>query len=331
MFSWRKSKKNWGQKKNKFNQVSRQFHLTILGSNSAVPAYGRFPTSQALKINNHLFLIDCGEGTQIRAAQYKVKRNQIDCIFISHLHGDHLYGLPGLLTSMSLNSRTKAIKVFGPVGIKRYLDTVFELSRAYMSFELELIELDNADAQTILDLPDVKVTAFPVYHRLPCYGYKFEEKQKEANVIKQSIKDFQLTVEEIKMAKEGLDIQRPNALIPNDLLTHPRAKPASYAFCADSEAKDELIEDIKQVTALYFETTYLSDMAGQAAERGHATSSSAAMLAKKADVQLMISGHYSSRYRDIERFRQEIEEHFQPLVLGRDGEMINILDYVKSE
>jgi len=307
--------------------VERTFHLTILGSNSAVPAYGRFPTSQVLQVNKHLFLIDCGEGTQIRMAQYRIKRNKISQIFISHLHGDHVYGLPGLLTSMSLNNRQAPLTVFGPKGLRKMLMTQLELSMAYIGFDLQVTELEEGYAGNILAMEDVSVSCFPVFHRVPCFAYRFDEQTLEKNIIKEAIGIYDLSIEEIKLAKQGQDIRRQATIIPNSELTHPTDEPASYAFCADSEARDELLPYLKDLSALYFETTYLDDMADQAHERGHATSVSAATLAARAGVRLLISGHYSSRYRDIEAFRREIEPHFTPLVLGRDGEMVNILDY----
>lgn len=311
--------------------LSRRFHLTILGSNSAVPAYGRFPTSQFLQVNNHNFLIDCGEGTQIRIAQYKVKRNSISYIFISHLHGDHLYGLPGLITSMALNGRTKPLHVYGPKGIKKFIDTVFELSRVVLGFELEINEIETDDLETILEFDDLKVSCFPVLHRLPTYGYRFDELLPEKNLLKSALGEYKLSIDEMQRAKRGEDIPRGDNLIPNDLLTHPRPAPCSYTFCADSIADTSLLPYIEALTAMYFETTYLADMQDQANARGHATSVSAALLAAKAKVRLLITGHYSSRYRDLFRFKEEVDAHFSPAIISRDGEMINLLDYTPEK
>ncbi len=274
-----------------------------------------------------MFLIDCGEGTQIRIGQYKIKRNSIDHIFISHLHGDHVYGLPGLLTSMSLNNRTKALQIFGPVGLKKMLDTVFEMSRAYFSFEIEITELKEGAHKTILDLPDAEVKCFPVYHRIPCFGYLFQEKLPERNVMKTAIEEFNLSIEEIKAAKRGEDIQRGDQIILNRLVTLTQDEVVSYAFCADSEADSRILDDIRGVNVLYFETTYLDDMSEQAKERGHATSVSAAQLADAAGVNVLITGHYSSRYRDLEPFIEEIKPIFENVILGYDGTMINLHDY----
>lgn len=307
--------------------MSQRFHLTILGSNSAVPAYGRFPTSQVLEVNSHLFLIDCGEGTQIRMGQYKIKRNNISHVFISHLHGDHVYGLPGLLTSMSLSGRTKALTVYGPVGIKHLIDTIFSLSMAHLSYELTIHEIHSEKLTSILELDNVSVSAFPVYHRIPCYGYLFWEKKPLRNIRKEAIREYNLNIEEIKKIKQGHSIEREGREVDIDRLTYPQSQPVSYAFCADSSADHKLLDAISNVTALYFETTYLKDLQSQADERGHATTESAAQLAKLAKVKLLITGHYSSRYRDLELFRNEIEPIFQPVIIGRDGEMINILDY----
>lgn len=308
--------------------MNRQFHLTILGSNSAVPAFGRFPTSQYLKVHDFHFLIDCGEGCQIRLSQYKLKRNAINHIFISHLHGDHVYGLPGLLTSMSLNGRKEALTIFGPVGIQEMIQTVFRLSGAYMSYPVKFVELDSDGMTRILELDGLRVSAFPVFHRVPCYGYLFEEQLQEKNIIKEKISQYNISIEEIKAIKKGEALVRAGKFIPNTELTHPAPKPVRYAFCADSMADPSLAKVLEGVTAMYFETTYLEDMKDQAEERGHSTALQAARLARMADAELLITGHYSSRYRDLEAFREEALQLFPNVILGRDGEMVDLVGRV---
>ena len=186
--------------------MGRQFKLTILGSNSATPAYGRFPTSQYLNINDHCFLIDCGEGTQIRLSDYKLKRNKLSHIFISHMHGDHIFGLPGLITSMTLNSRSEKLVVVGPVGLKEYLETIIRLSYSQMSFDLEIIEIESKEKTLVLELDDVTVHTFPVFHRVPTNGYLFSQKLTERNIRKDVIEKYSLNVEQIKSIKNGNDL-----------------------------------------------------------------------------------------------------------------------------
>ena len=306
--------------------MNRQFQLTILGSNSAVPAFGRFPTSQVLNVNKHLFLIDCGEGTQIRIAQNRVKRNSITHIFISHLHGDHVYGLPGLLTSMSLNSRQKPLDIYGPPGIKKYLDTVFEISGAFMTYEITVHELEFEDQTRILEFHDLDVYCFPVLHRVPCYGYKFVEKITELKIDKEAIDKYGMSIPEIQSAKKGGDLERGGEVIPNAEISLQKADPVSYAFCADSRADESLLKYLKGLTAMYFETTYLKDMETQALERAHSTTELTAGLAKSAGVDLLIVGHYSSRYKNIEIFGEEIAEIFPNHILAMDNMVIDLLD-----
>ncbi len=307
--------------------MNRQFHLTILGSNSAIPAYGRFPTSQILKVNGKSFLIDCGEGSQIRMSQYKIKKNSINYIFISHLHGDHVYGLPGLLTSMSLNSRKTPLEIFGPPGLKRLLSTVFELSKAYFSYQLNIHEYSSDRKLVILELDDIKVSLFPVFHRIETYGFLFEEKLSQKNIRKEVIEQYSMSIEEIKSVKNGADLLRGETVIANSELTLTAPKSVSYAYCSDSAPDERILSSIQDVNVLYFETTYLEDMLDQAKRRGHSTSRGAALMALNANAKLLVTGHYSSRYRDPEDFRFEVEEIFKPVVIGRDGEMVNILDF----
>jgi len=231
---------------------------------------------------------------------------------------------------MSLNDRKTPLSIYGPVGIKEMIETMFRFSRAHMSYELHFVELEPESKTCILELEGVKVSAFPVYHRLPCYGYIFEEVFGEKNVIKEKIGECRLSVDEIKALKRGEDIARPGEVLFNRDLTHPKPDPLSYAFCADSIAKESLASVLKNTTAIYFETTYLEDMREQAAERGHSTAKQASILARNAGAKVLITGHYSSRYRDLEAFRQEASAEFPNVILGRDGEMINLLDFQTS-
>lgn len=240
------------------------------------------------------------------------------------MHGDHLYGLPGLITSMSLNGRSHPLRIYGPPGIREYLDTVFRLSYAYLQFELQIIEFEADALHVLLDANDVRVSAFPVSHRVTCHGFLFEEKLPEKNLRKDKLKQYRLTIEEMKLVKKGGDIIREGVTISNKELTHETAEALSYAFCADSLPDRKILEYIKSVSALYFETTYLDDMSGQAHERGHSTVSQAAQIASEAGAGLLITGHYSSRYRELEVFKEEAEKIFNPVILGHDGEMVDI-------
>ncbi|MBT8231850.1 MAG: ribonuclease Z [Saprospiraceae bacterium] len=308
-----------------------QFYLTILGSNSATPAYGRFPTSQVLTLNDHTFLIDCGEGSQIRMGEYKIKRNKISHIFISHMHGDHIFGLPGLITSLTLNSRKEPLTIYGPKGIKAFLDAVISMSYSHLSFDLIINEIETDKKISILAFEDVEIFAFPVFHRIPTYGYLFEEKAGPRNILKSAIHKYSLSVDQIKSIKAGNDLDFDGKTIPNEEITKESLKPQSYAYCADSRADDRIIESVKGVSAMYFETTYLDDLRDQASERGHATSKQAAELALKANVNALITGHYSSRYKDVQPILDEAKSVFPNVYLGYDGMMLDIRNLDQSK
>jgi ribonuclease Z len=302
----------------------KEFELTILGSNSALPAYGRFPTSQVLRYDNDLFLIDCGEGTQMRLSHYKIKRNKISTIFISHHHGDHLYGLPGVITSMNHYNRTEPLTVVGPVGIEKYLNVIFEIGEAHINFDLDIIEINPIDKEQVYENSRLTVHAFPVYHRIPTYGYQFVEKQRTLNVLKDSIVKYSLTVEEIKALKSGNDIQRGETVIKNQECTSGQNLLRRYTYCADSKVDNALIPIIKDSDLLYFETTYMHELQKQAHERGHATSVEAATLARKANVKQLITGHYSSRYKDVQPLIEEAKSVFDNVIMGYDGVVVRI-------
>lgn len=298
------------------------FELTILGSNSALPAYGRYPTCQVLNVGHSSYMIDCGEGAQMRLTQYKIKRNKISHIFISHLHGDHLYGLPGVITSMNHSSRKLPLHLYGPKGLKKYIDVLIEIGEVHLNFELHIQEINKA--QTLLDNDLMQIEAFEVYHRIPTFGFLFKEKLGEKNILKEAISQYNLSIDEIINIKQGADLVRNNETVSNQILTKPAHKPRSYAYCADSKADDKLIQVIQGVDLLYFETTYLDDMKQQAFERGHATAKEAALLAKKARVGQLVTGHYSSRYKDVEPLYKEAKSIFENVIMGYDGAMITL-------
>lgn len=302
----------------------KSFELTVLGSNSAMPAYGRFPTSQVLRLDQHLFLIDCGEGCQIRMGQYKIKRNRISNILISHLHGDHVYGLPGLIGSMNHLSRTNQLHIFGPVGLADFLNTCFRTGQVVLNFDIRIQELDHAELKTIVDHEDYYISAFPTDHRIPCYGYRFHEKTGEYNIRKEAIREYNLSVDEIKLAKKGKNIPRGNNMINYSIVTHPQALPRSYTYCADSRPNQNLIPFIKGSDLLYFEATYLDELRDQANERGHSTALQAARMADLAGAKNLLIGHYSSRYKDPKVLLEEARSLFASTTAAQDGTMILI-------
>lgn len=302
------------------------FELTLLGTSSSQPAFGRFPTSQILRYHNDLYMIDCGEGTQIQLAQYKVKRNQIGVIFISHLHGDHIFGLPGVITSFLHYSRTAPLSIIGPTGIKKYVDTCLELSGSHLSFALEIVEMDATVKQVIYEDQHLKVNSLPLKHRLPTMGFVFEEKPRERKLRPDKIEEYQLSHLEMKRLKADLPVVRENGLtLLPDEVNYPKSSPRRYAFLSDTIYDPSLVDAIKQVNVVYHETTYLCDMEKEAILRMHATTYQAATIARDAQAGMLITGHYSSRYKNVEPFEEECRTLFENTQLGLEGRVYPIL------
>ena len=299
--------------------MKKKFRLTILGSNAAMPAFGRMTSCQALNYNDNYFLIDAGEGAQIRMSEYKVKRNRLKCIFISHLHGDHVFGLPGILTSYNHYNRTTPLRLYGPTGIKTYVEAMLNAGQTILRFDLEIVELDHVEAKVVWQSHDLAVTAFPLKHRIATYGYRFDEQLSAYNIISEKIADHQLTIDEIKQVKSGQNIRNGNAALKFTDLVYPRDEPRSYAYCSDTIYDETIVQTIQNVTTLYHETTYTSEFDKEAKERFHTTGKQAAQIAKLAGANTLITGHYSSRYRHGEEPYQEAKSYFDNTLKGYDG------------
>lgn len=294
--------------------------LSILGCNSAIPSISRFTTSQVFGTATKNYLIDCGEGAQIRARELKIKTNKIHEIFISHLHGDHFFGLPGFITSLNLSGRTLPLSIFGPKGLKAYLEMLESMGSFHLNFALTIYELDAAKSQLIHEDSGIEVFTIPLKHRIPTTGFLFREKPKPRNIKTESIKEYNLTVPEIKLLKSGEDLLRADGtLLRNIDLTKPPSPPRSYAYCSDTIYDPELVSRISGVSVLYHEATYLHELKEKARERGHSTAFEAGSIASQANVEHLILGHYSSRYKTIDLFREEAESSFHTVSLAEDG------------
>jgi len=304
--------------------MSFSFQIQLLGTNSALPLYGRNTSSQYLQFGKHHFLIDCGEGTQHQLQRYQVKRNLISHIFISHLHGDHVYGLPGLLGSYAHFSRSSSLTIYGPSPIKKMLSTIFEASESRFSFPIYIIELDHKKAVHLNIYQTTQITAFPLKHRIPTIGYRFDYVPQERNIKKEVIKQYELTIEQIKRIKAGEDlIIREGKVIKNKDLTFSKYGAKSYAYCSDTVYDEDIIPYITNVNLLYHETTYLSDLEKEAKERMHSTLGQAIKISQKAQAKKLITGHYSSRYYNLEEFEAVAEKSSQDVSIGSDGNIYN--------
>jgi len=304
--------------------MSKRFDVTILGVNSAFPVHGRHPSCQVVNFDERLYMIDCGEAAQIQVAKFKIKRSKLDHIFISHMHGDHCYGLPGLLTSFALEGRKEKLYLHGPIGIKKFIDVVMEVSGAYMPYELIINEYDTEKSNDISISERLSVQTFPMKHRMPTMGFRFTEVITEYNINPEKISEYNLTIEEIKAVKKGSNVSREGDTIDNEELIFPKASPRSYSYCSDTVYDLDLIQFIKNSTLLYHETTYLSDLEKIAGERKHTTLSQAIDIASKSNISRMVIGHYSSRYTDTSVFLDEGLPLFPGLMLGVEGEVYKV-------
>ena len=308
------------------------FELTFLGTNSALPAHGRFPTAQVLNVQGHLFLIDCGEGTQARMLDYHVKRHKINQIFISHLHGDHVFGLIGLLTTLNLMGRENQLDVFSPPGLQDMIEVQLKISQVRLGFPIHFHVVDTSQYGLIYDNHVVEVFSIPLQHRIPTNGFLFREKKRRPNIRSEKIEEFNLTVPQILATKEGKDIiLEDGRLISNDELTKEAPARRSYAYCSDTCYTESILPYIKGVDVLYHESTFLHDDLQRAIETKHSTAMQAATIAKKAGVKMLFLGHYSSRHKDATVFEKEAQKTFQPSRSAKEGMRVSIPFHQENE
>lgn len=296
------------------------FELTILGCSSAAPTSSRHPTAQVLNIHDSYLLIDCGEATQIQIRRYKIKIQRIDHIFISHLHGDHYLGLPGLIGTMHLLGRKKELHIYSPPGLKEIIDIHHHHSKTYLNYNLIFHEL-NEQPQIIYQDHKFTVETILMNHRIPCYGFIFREQVLSRNIIRQKIVEYNIPQEEIHTIKQGEDFTLPDGkIISNlELTTSPHA-PRTYAYCSDTIYNESYIHLIKDANLLYHESTFADDMIDRAKQTYHCTAKQAASIAQKANVKKLIIGHYSARYHELDIFLTEAKGVFDNTVLAMEGE-----------
>ena len=293
--------------------------LTILGFNSAVPKQNSAPTSQLLEISNRLFLIDCGEGTQIQLRNAKAKFSRINHIFISHLHGDHVFGLIGLISTFQLLGKETPLYIFGPKGIQDFIMNQLKHTQARCSFELKFKELKSKESELIFEDDKVEVYTIPLDHRIYTNGYLFKEKVKPRRLNIQAVKKFpEIEVCDYNNLKNGKDFVLSNGeLIPNEKLTFDPPRSLSYAFCSDTRYKPDIVPMIKNVDLLYHEATFLDELKEMAVYTGHSTAKEAAMIAKQANAGQLIIGHFSNRYNDFRVLKAEASEIFENTILPK--------------
>jgi len=294
--------------------------ITILGCYAATPRTFTNPTSQVLELNNEYYLIDCGEATQVQLRKSKIKFSRINHVFISHLHGDHFYGLIGLVSTFMLLNRTNDLHIYGPKGIKEIILLQLKYSNSYTGYQLIFHELENTESEVILDNEKVTVTTIPLNHRVYTNGFLFTEKIKYRKLNLAALDEYNIEKCYFQKVKNGSDITLENGqLISNTTLTFDPEPPQIYAFCSDTVYDEKIIEIIKNVDVLYHESTFLETEVALAEKTKHCTAQQAALIAQKAKVKNLLLGHFSTRYTNIELFKKEAQTIFKNVYLADDG------------
>jgi ribonuclease Z len=300
------------------------FEITILGSNSASFAFNRHHTAQVVNVNQNLYLIDCGEGTQMRLAKFKIKHNRINHIFISHLHGDHYLGLIGLMLTMHLQGREQDLYIFGPKGLDEILTLHLKHSETELNYAVHFETLNMNERQVLIDTEELEIASFPVEHRLPCAGFVFEEKPKKRKLLREKLSG-NLSSAQLKALKEGEDVIDHDGTIyaATDVTLEPK-KSRKYAYCADTRYTEAILPYINEADIIYHEATFLEDMRDRAIQTYHSTAAQAGTLALKARVGMLLIGHFSSRYRELDSTLEEAKSIFQNTELAIEGKVFSI-------
>ena len=301
------------------------FILTILGCSSAIPTVDRNPTAQLLNVNERFFLIDCGEGTQVPLRKLKLSFQRINHIFISHLHGDHYFGLIGLISSMHLLGRNKELHIFAHKELKEIVDLQLKASNTELNFPLFFHALPEKDGVVILEDDNIRVSNLILDHSIKCSGFLFEEKKSTRKIIKSEIEKHKVPYDKINSLKNGADwINSNGEVIQNDILTSKNSLPHRYAFCSDTRFKRSLVQKIYRIDLLYHEATFMQDLSKRALETGHSTTVDAATIAKEAKVKSLIIGHYSQRYKNLDELLSETRRIFPKSHLAFNGLVVDL-------
>jgi ribonuclease Z len=302
-----------------------KFELTVLGTSSALPTSKRNPTAHLLNVNERFFLIDCGEGTQLQLRKLKKPFNKISHIFLSHLHGDHIFGIFGLLSTYALLGRRNYLNIYAPKDFSTILDFFYKNFGAGVNFKIQHIPLNESSENKIFENKSMEVFSFPVRHRTPTWGFLFKEKDRELNMKKNLVKEYNIPVSQIHRIKKGADYFTENGdVIPNEQLTLPPYQSRSYAYITDTIWMESLTEMIKGVDLLYHEATFLEEDKKRARETCHSTARQAAIIAKKAQAGKLILGHFSARYKKIKAFEEEAKKEFYKTYIAEDGDIYEV-------
>lgn len=305
------------------------FTLTVLGTASAMPVTGRYQSAQVLSVHGRFFLIDCGEGVQRQILKCRVPMMRIDSVFISHIHGDHVFGLPALLSTMGMKARTQPLNIYAPANFGPLLKFYLSYYGEGLSFEVRHIPLTMKAPIVIYHTKSLEISAFPLNHKIETYGFLFREKEPQFNVRKEKINEYSLSLTEIGSVKRGEDVVRhlddgSSLTIPFSELGYKPFEPRSYAYCSDTAPFPELSSWVKGVDILFHETTYIQEQLEQAEIRHHSTTFQAAQCALDAGAGKLVIGHYSSRNKDISQYQKECRMVFPESYAANDGDIFDL-------
>lgn len=302
-----------------------KLELHILGCGSALPTTRHFPTSQVLNVRDKLLMIDCGEGAQLQFRKSRLKFSRLTRIFISHLHGDHCFGLPGLISTLNLLGRTAELHIHSPKGLEELLMPMLDFFNRQMTYKVLFHEFDTKEAALIYEDRSLTVTTIPLRHRMPCCGFLFAEKPRPNHIIREMVDFYQVPVYELNRIKNGADYVTPEGeTVPNSRLTTPAEPPRSYAYCSDTIYMPSVAEQVRGVDLLFHEATFAEEDAPRAKETFHTTASQAAQIARDAGVKRLLIGHFSARYEDEAQLLQEAQALFPETQLAKETLCVQI-------
>ena len=302
-----------------------KFELHILGCGSALPTTRHFPTSQIVNVRDKLFMIDCGEGAQLQFRKSHLKFSRLNHIFISHLHGDHCFGLLGLISTLNLLGRTAELHIHSPKGLETLLTPMLDFFNRQMTYKVLFHEFDTKEPRLIYEDRSLTVTTIPLRHRMPCCGFLFAEKRRPNHIIREMVDFYQVPVYELNRIKNGADYVTPEGkTVSNNLLTRPSAPSRSYAYCSDTIYLPSIVEQIKGVDLLFHEATFANEDAPRAKETFHTTAAQAAEIARRAEVKKLLIGHFSARYEDENILLQEASAIFPDTQLAKETLCVSV-------
>ncbi len=301
------------------------FDLNILGCGSALPTTRHNASSQVINLRDKLYMIDCGEGTQLQMRKMKIKFSRLNHIFISHLHGDHSLGLPGLVSTLGMLGRMGDLFVYGPAEVGEYVQVIEKLFCQGSPFQMKFQAVDTNNYNLVMEDRSVSVYSLPMKHRVPCCGYLFVEKERSPHIIREMIDFYKIPISKIELIKQGADfVTEEGEVIPNKSLTRPAEPAKRYAYCSDTAFFPKIVPYIEGVDLLYHEATFLEADSARAYETFHSTTKQAASIARDAQVKKLLIGHYSARYIDLLPLEKEARSIFHNTLLANEGMVLSL-------